>query len=94
MEWVVELPLYRDPIRLVIGTLFFGAPLFFAGQWAVRGFRVEPLETTCPWCGKMTPTRHGLQELQRAHDKASEDVVVLKLGLCRHCGLGIGDRSG
>ena len=90
----MELPLYRDPIRLVIGTLFFGAPLFFAGQWAVRGFRVEPLETTCPWCGKMTPTRHGLQELQRAHDKASEDVVVLKLGLCRHCGLGIGDRSG
>lgn len=94
MEWVESPPFYRDPIRLVIGTLLFGVPLFFSGWWAVRGFRVEPLETPCPWCGKMTPTRHGLQELQRAHEKAGEDVVVLMLGLCRHCSLGIGDRFG
>jgi hypothetical protein len=94
MEWVVMPPFYREPIGLVIWTLLFGVPLFFAGQWAVRGFRVEPLETPCPWCGKMTPTRHGLQELQRAHDKAGEEVVVLMHDMCRHCGLGIGNRFG
>ena len=94
MEWVVVPPFYREPIRLVIWTLFFSVACFFAGRWAVRGFRVEPLETPCPWCGKMTPTRHGLQELQHAHDRAGEDVVVLMLGMCRHCGLGIGDRFG
>ena len=43
MEWRVEpsFYFYSDPFLLVLKVLFLAVPLFFAGRWAVRGFRAD-----------------------------------------------------